>query len=294
MDPSLTPEVAAKSHDRLGFMLCIGLAFHAVVILGVAFDFDIAGSGPSQSQLEITLAQFKQDQAPENADYLAQYNQSGSGSLDEARKITTTEVTDLSSSQIEDVFQHTRQLQSSPESETPLVTTKALSEQAIALTNPDNTDSQSPVDAPQEQELKTSSEIASLEAELDKMRQSYAKLPRVQRMTSVATKASPQAQYLYQWEQRIEFIGNLHYPEEARKQGIYGDLRLMVAIYPNGTLKEVRILKSSGYAMLDDAALNIIRKAAPFPPFPPKLSQETDIIEIIRTWQFRKSFETSS
>jgi protein TonB len=292
-NPILQAEAARQSHDRLGFTLCVGLAFHAVIVLGIAFDFELPGNTAKSSQLEITLAQFKQEKSPETADYLAQYNQDGSGTLSEKRKITTTEIADLNASQIQHVFQHSRRLQSAAQADTPILTSSAESLIKVSKSRPDNKDNHSSQDALKDQEQKQSNEIASLEAELDKMRQSYAKHPRVQRMTSVSTKASSQARYLYEWEQRIEFIGNLHYPEEARNQGIYGDLRLLVAVYPNGSLKEVTLLQSSGHDILDQAALKIIRKAAPFPPFPPELSEQTDLIEIIRTWQFRKDFATT-
>ena len=95
--------------------------------------------------------------------------------------------------------------------------------------------------------------------------------------------------YLNSWRRKIETIGNLNYPVEARKRKLYGDLRLMVAILPDGTLKEVELLQSSGHRVLDDAAVRIVRLAAPFAPFPDELRQTTDVLEIIRTWQFRKN-----
>ena len=57
---------------------------------------------------------------------------------------------------------------------------------------------------------------------------------------------------------------------------------------------EVRILDSSGYAILDDAAVRIVQLAAPFAPFPPEMRRNTDVLEIIRTWQFRRNHYSSS
>jgi periplasmic protein TonB len=86
----------------------------------------------------------------------------------------------------------------------------------------------------------------------------------------------------------------MNYPEEARRDQLYGSLRLMVAITPDGTLKDVRILDSSGYKVLDDAAIRIVKQAAPFAPFPEEMRRNTDILEIIRTWQFRRNHYSSS
>jgi protein TonB len=132
-------------------------------------------------------------------------------------------------------------------------------------------------------------EIASLEARLDAQRQIYAKRPRVKRLTSLSTAASTDAYYLNSWRRKIEKVGNLNYPAEARRDKLYGSLRLLVAIHPDGSLKEVALLESSGHAVLDDAAMNIVRLAAPYAPFPDELRQSTDVLEIIRTWQFRKN-----
>jgi len=91
------------------------------------------------------------------------------------------------------------------------------------------------------------------------------------------------------WLDKVERVGNLNYPEKARQKGIFGDLRLLVALLPNGTLKEIRVLESSGHKLLDDAAIRIVRLAAPFAPFPDELSKDTDELEIIRTWRFQKN-----
>jgi len=94
--------------------------------------------------------------------------------------------------------------------------------------------------------------------------------------------------YVKAWQRKIEATGNLFYPRAARQEGIHGSLRMAVRIHRDGTLAETRILESSGHRELDDAAIGIVRLSAPFVPFPPALSKKTDILEIIRTWQFRR------
>lgn len=81
-------------------------------------------------------------------------------------------------------------------------------------------------------------------------------------------------------------MGNLNYPERIRRENLTGRLRVLVALNPDGSVKEAQILKSSGHPVLDEAALEIVRLAAPFAPFPRSIRERTDILEIIRTWQF--------
>lgn len=114
---------------------------------------------------------------------------------------------------------------------------------------------------------------------------------RVRRVTGVSP-ATPELSYYFEaWRRKVERVGNLNYPDAARDRSLYGSLRLLVAIAPDGALNDVRVLESSGHRILDDAALRIVRLAAPFAPFPPEMRRNTDVLEIVRTWQFRKSRE---
>ena len=108
----------------------------------------------------------------------------------------------------------------------------------------------------------------------------------MRRITSVATKASYDAEYLHKWSNKVEFVGNRNYPQEALKNNLFGNLRLAAVILPNGTIERVEILKSSGHRILDDAARQIVQLASPFAPFPPEIRQQADQLEIIRTWHF--------
>jgi protein TonB len=114
-------------------------------------------------------------------------------------------------------------------------------------------------------------------------------MPRVRRLTSVSAKQSADAAYLLDWRRRVEAVGNKYYPEASIRYGIYGSLRLLVVINHDGSLEDIRVLSSSGYAVLDEAAIKIVRMAAPYTPFPAELRATTDQLEIIRTWQFREN-----
>ena len=92
---------------------------------------------------------------------------------------------------------------------------------------------------------------------------------------------------------KVTRVGNINYPTEARRAGIYGTLRLLVAMRKDGTVKEITVLESSGSTILDDAAVRIVRMAAPFAPFPDELREQADELEIIRTWSFQQKGLTS-
>jgi protein TonB len=105
----------------------------------------------------------------------------------------------------------------------------------------------------------------------------------------MSARAAIDAAYLHNWRTRVEAVGNRYYPVASSRYGIYGDLRLLVAIRYDGQIDNIEILSSSGHAVLDEAAIRIVRMAAPFDPFPPELRATTDMLEIIRTWKFRQN-----
>ncbi|MBP9035155.1 MAG: energy transducer TonB [Pseudomonadales bacterium] len=278
-----------QDRDRLLLSALVAVAVHAALILGVGFAREV--HAPRAPGLDVTLAQVRDDAPDETADFLAQADQRGSGSVDEVSDPGSPVNSAFDAPAIRPVLE----AGGSPPAATrdPLPTlTSTRSEQRSAAR--DAHERRTQVEAPAPRPAEASAEIASLVARLDAQQKAYARLPRVERLTSAATRAAADAAYLYTWKQRIETIGNQHYPVEARRRRLYGDLRLLVALRADGSVKEVRVLQSSGYALLDDAAMQIVRLSAPFEPFPPELRARADELEIIRTWQFRSNRLTSS
>ncbi|MEE8058802.1 MAG: TonB family protein [Pseudomonadales bacterium] len=282
------------SHNRLGFAFCLALALHAAFILGVSFNRE--ERSPAPPKLEITLAQHHSNKAPEEAEFLAQSNQQGSGTLTEKAMLTTHELADFQDNTIHEVTPPQQLSHNQAQVAPALVLTTTASSQDKATrqqqrektteTNQQQTDGMTII--------QRSHEIASLEAKLDIQRQAYAKRPRIRRLTSVATKQSDDALYLHNWRTKIESIGNQHYPSIAKQQQLYGSLRLMVSLLPNGDVHRIKILESSGHKVLDQAAIKIVHLAAPYALFPLKMQREVDVLEIIRTWRFHKDRLTSS
>lgn len=275
--------------DRMGFLICLAAALHAAVILGVGFSRELRQQ--SASRLEITLAQHRSQN--DQADFLAQHDQAGSGTLEEKALLTKREDTPFSDNAERDprLLKTARSEQSQAE-RAQLSTTAERERTTAERTSEEERRRREELDRDRQTQL--SQEVASLEARLDLQRQAYANRPKRRVLTSVSTKRAVDALYLHNWRTRVEALGNLHYPERARRESIEGSLRLLVALMPDGSVRDVRILKSSGQPLLDQAALRIVHLAAPYQPFPPEMRGEVDILEIIRTWRFEKNTLSSS
>lgn len=92
--------------------------------------------------------------------------------------------------------------------------------------------------------------------------------------------------YMRAWTDKVERVGNLNYPEQARRKNLQGTLVVSVGVYPDGELESVEILRSSGFDLLDQAAIHIVEQSAPFAALPQEVTSEVDILHITRTWRF--------
>lgn len=275
----------SSTGERLSFTVFLAIAVHAVVILGITFNVD--KSQKAAPTLNVTLATHQSRSKPEQADYLAQLDQEASGTIEETKELTTRETTEIVAPNINQVAplpQQKTQVASVANQE--FITTSDSHFQVVKQDQLDETDTQEEREAQQEDSPMLNPEIASLRAKLDKLQQEFARRPRIRRMTSVATKSSYDAAYLNAWTQRVERMGNQNFPEAALQQKIFGSLRLSVLINADGSVESVEILKPSGYPILDQAALQIVRLAGPFEPFPPEIRKTADQLDIIRTWRF--------
>src|SRR5690606_35400294 len=257
------------SGDRLGFTLFVALVLHVLIILGVSAKLPVP---PAHAQaIEVTLATHKADQAPDKADFLAQQNQDASSTEEQARHGATERRAEFAETQIRDVnpVPEIQAAAPSKREDQRVITAAANSSRHVQLqVNPEPLHEQELREGLLQEQTFTS-EIASLQAKLDRQQQEYAKRPRVRRLTSVATKESFDAQYLHEWASNIEQVGNDNYPTEALNRRITGNLRLSVVINPDGSIHEIKILQSSGQRILDQAAQQIVRLGAPLARFPP-------------------------
>lgn len=273
--------------DRLSFTIFVAIALHALVILGIGFQLP-KPSNTSQT-FDITLATHQDPLTPEEVDFLAQHNQEASGTIDEAKQLTTDKQAQFADAQIRKVNPIPQQQKASDKhnKQQVIVTTTAKSTQTInEQKNPDPKKTEDKIKGAKEDQPLQIDDLASLQAKLDRQRQEYAKRPRIRTLTSVSTKASYDAKYLHEWSTKIEQVGHKNYPKEALSRRITGQLRLSVTVNPDGSVYEIKVMQSSGKRLLDDAAKQIVRLAAPYAPFPAEIRKQADRLQIIRTWNF--------
>lgn len=280
--------------DRLGLTLFFSAVLHGILILGIVFSNTEPPKTQSSPTLEITLAQTSSRQHPDEADYLAQTNQDGSGNVQKRVRPASPRSAPLSEpmpGQSERFSLPHLAAPAQSERNVEVLATEQAAEQTVSIER-EKTQPQSEIPSAAEL-MQRSKEIAKLSADLSDSLQAYTRRPR-QRYISARSQSFRDAAYLEAWRDKIERIGNLNYPEEAKRQSLSGSLILDVALNADGTVNTIELRHSSGYKLLDDAAIRIVRLAAPFAPFSEEMRKDTDILHITRTWQFLNDNSFSS
>lgn len=273
--PRITPG------DRLGATLVFSLLAHAAVVLGIGFTVeDPAALVPT---LEVILTQTRSETPPEQADFLAASNQQGGGESERARRPREPQAArvPLPETGVAPVPLEASAPPPRPPSVAPTVATVAPAQrqesvrEQVVPTEP----------LPSSRELiERSLEMARLAAEIERQSEAYAKRPR-RKFVSASTREYEFAAYLRAWVARVERIGNLNYPDEARRRNLTGQLVMTVAVRRDGSVERIDVVQPSGYPLLDDAAQRTVRLAEPFPPLP-ETREKVDVLHITRTWQF--------
>lgn len=263
------------------------VAIHAVLIVGLGFAVDPIALPAAHNTLEVILVNAKSANRPDKADALAQANLDGGGNVDDRRRAKSP-FPNLPEQQrsATDVKQAERQVQQM-EAELKQLMTQAKAVAKVAQTEMNKTPSGTPDPAAATELIRRDQEIRRLEAEISRQYSEYQQRPR---RTFVGARAmeSRFAQYVDGWRVKVERVGNINYPQEARDRNIQATLQLTVAVKSNGDIESIQINRSSGHKFLDRAAQRIVRMSAPFDPFPPALKKDTDVLHITRTWMFTK------
>lgn len=279
-----TPVVTAS--DRLGLTMFLAVSLHAIIIMGISFS---SSDKPEKSELintlDITLVHNQSKETPDDPDYLAQADQLGGGNTKEKIRVKSP---DSKSNMLDNpgLSENTR---------TPSVIkkTKSLQKKVLTARKSDFKISNA-VKTPNKPKHKKASaleliqrsrEIARLSAQNQDFWQAYGRRPDPKYLHA-NTRKHIDAAYLLAWTRKVERIGNLNYPDDARRKGLSGNLILEVRLKPNGSLNEIKLLQSSGHKILDDAAIRIVNLAAPYAKIPDKVLEKRTELRIVRTWAF--------
>ncbi len=285
------PRPSAMPDDRrLWLAIVISLAVHGL-LMTLHFSFPDASKAVRDKALDIILVNARSERKPSEAQALAQANLEGGGNTDENRRIKTPlppKPQQVKGSEIERMQRRVQEIQVAQQKMlTEAKTARAVVAARNAAEQPTPVTSLSGLDL-----AESARAMARLEGEINKSIDDYNKRPRT-KFIGARTKEYRFAQYIESWRQKVERIGTLNYPEEARGK-LYGSLVLTASINHDGSLNRVDINRSSGYKVLDEAAKRIVRMAAPYADFPPDIRRDTDILEITRTWYFTQGDQVSS
>ena len=284
--------------SRLNLAILLSVILHAAVLFGISFKPFIEEVRIASAPLEVVLVNSKSASRPHGASALAQANLNGDGNTDRDRRAKTSA---RPSSQPEDTAAGMARDALADQ-------TAHLEQEAQKLTAVPSSDmNTTQPDLPQQQSesnqgvfdatdlVQRSFEIARLEAQAVRDFDAHQKHLK-RKFIGARTQEYRFARYVEDWRIKVERIGNLNYPEAARREGLYGNLQLTVCIKADGSLESIEINRPSGKRILDEAAVRIVKLAGQngFSPFPPEISQDTDVLYITRTWAFTHSDELKS
>ncbi len=268
------------------------IALHTFVIVGLGFKLPrVPQWDAPHNVMDVVLVNAKSARRPDKADALAQANLDGGGNTDQKLRASSplpaVEPREPSR-ELHAAEGRVRQL----EAEARELMTRMKSKAVVAQVE-QAPPSAAKSDAAARDLVEKSLEIARLEAQIRREHQAYQERPK-RKFVGARAAEYRFAQYVDNWRQKIERIGNLNYPEEAKARRIHGSLQLTVAIKADGEVESVEINRSSGHKILDQAALRIVRLAAPFDRFPANIRSDTDILHITRTWNFTRGDQVTA
>ncbi|MGJ0515635.1 MAG: TonB family protein [Methylomicrobium sp.] len=284
LEPTISP-----GNDTILVFLFVAAALHILIILGV--DFAPAKPEEFKRSIEITLVDTPAKKAPKQAKMLAQENQVGAGKQDikpkpQAQKIANEGNTSQSKHLVK--AEPKQQQQSRPKVQKKVVT-QQKSEKKIAETTAKPKPDKEPTVEQRHHPILTpealQEQITQLGTEI-RDSQLSGEQSKIKFISMVSTHKYLAAQYLKDWENKVEKMGNRNYPEVASKKNFSATLTMDVGINADGSIYSIRINKSSGIPELDEAAKNIVRMSSPFAPLPQDLLKELNVLVITRVWKF--------
>ena len=271
-------------NDRLGMTFFLAALLHGILILGVTFSLSPVNEEKIPPTLDIILVQTQNPSEAKDAKYLAQISQQGGGNSEKKSRprdlFTAPSVAKKPGQALLQIEQ-----QASRQKQTEKVVMLHQKQSSYSIDTQEQQTKPDDVTIKQQESAAKSARAARLIQEISNIIEHQIERPKVKYMNSSTREFVP-ARYMREWINRVERIGNLNYPDQARRNKLNGTLILDVTINAKGELIKIDLRKSSGHKILDDAAQRIVKLAAPYSPFPDKLKQEADVIHITRSWEF--------
>jgi protein TonB len=274
----------ARNDRILGAALGLSIALHAT-LMALHFKMPDPRTHTANQPLEVVLVNARTRDRPTRAEVLAQANLDRGGNVDDSRRAKTPLPVTEPRKPGKDLAQARRRVQQLEAQQQRLLAQAREAARKAPPEPPRAAPAQEPVPQPNGRDLADLSLAAMrLQAQIDRQTEQYQKRPRKK---FIGARASEYrfAQYEEDWRVKIERVGTLNYPAEARGKH-YGNLRLTVTIRPDGSVESIELDRSSGLKVLDAAAFKIVRMATPFAAFPPEIRRDTDLLVITRTWFF--------
>ncbi|MFN4148785.1 MAG: energy transducer TonB [Rhodocyclaceae bacterium] len=269
----------ARRH--LSVALLISVFLHAI-LLSIHFKLPEAMNRTREQALDVILVNSKHATKPTRAQAKAQANLDAGGNVDAPRRAKTPLPPSRQSRSGDDLVAMRQRVAQLERQQREILTRSGASGALQPEIAPAPEARQTEISG---RDLADSARaLVHLEAEIHRSIEEYNQRPK-RKFIGARVEEYRFAQYVEDWRQKVERVGNLNYPAEARGR-LYGSLILTVAIKSDGSLERVELNRSSGHQVLDAAAQRIVHLAAPFAPFPDNIRRDTDIIEITRTWTF--------
>ncbi|MFZ3175518.1 MAG: energy transducer TonB [Thiobacillus sp.] len=277
----------SKQGTRMALALLASAAVHGMMLSTQFVQVNPRLFEDPNLPMEVVLVNAKTREAPLNPDALAQVSLAGGGNTDEDRRLKsplpassktqTGSEEAAAQARVAELEQQAKtlltqlqpngQLQEHPQAAPPAPVQPAIDASQLNL---------------------QAREMAQLQARISQQWDAYQKRPK-RAFVGANVKEYAFARYVEDWVTKVERVGNVNYPEAARRQGLYGSLRLTVSIHADGRIEKVDIDRSSGSKILDTAAIRIVELAAPYARFPDDMREKADILSITRTWTFTRS-----
>ena len=275
----------SRDERVLGAAVGISILLHGA-LLSMHFKFPDSQQWKAANQpLEVVLVNARTRERPSRPEVLAQSNLDRGGNVDQNRRAKTPLPVTAPPKPGKDLADAKRRVRELEVQQQRLLAQARESAARVPTERPRAAPSEQPATQPSGRDMADLALAAMrLQAQIDRQIQEYQKRPRKKFIGANAAEYRF-AQYEEDWRVKVERVGTLNYPPEARGK-LYGNLRLTVTIRPDGNVESIELDRSSGLKVLDAAAFKIVRMASPFAVLPPNIRRDTDLLVITRTWFF--------